>query len=808
MIVVTLLLTVFSTVLVGIQANSDCQLGNGSVTIKNVSRRLAIHLSNRSGELGCNLTFEYSWNIDATAGYRFDGFLYKLHSLTSADSVEYGVYYWSYGAESVKPDSCDTKSGKEIWALTLNNTSVRCNMPCSKYFPDLPSNCHKIDSVCIQRNAEDFHPLSANTRNISVPVYLGQRNDFSLMVYRHWKILSKYKDRLPTVFCRQELIENMGIEPAIATIYCNNSGTHSEWSYATGPPANFTQYAIFHEFPRNTYTVLFRWMDPYDIYPKYGSVTRYAVFVRGGEAEKNFVEEKDRNKDSFFYLSIKKVKVGKTSSITVTPHAGANAELNGYPFVKEFSVPEIKACEYRLHYCDNNADCTDLPDTNDTAAICTCRAGYTGNGMNVTLDDGNGCNDYDACLRSNICVEHSVCSDDPPPSMNAKCSCGSGYYGDGYSNGSGCKRVTSVVLLAIAVPLGLIAFATTFYCTKRIRHMKNGSRRLSKFFASSSGVKYIAPLPDVESPKRKSMTSDAFGQKYEISKELLQLKDILGRGNFGIVHKATLKTESGEIDVAVKSTTEPHSQEMEMEFLAEISLIISLGSHDNIMGIIGCCTTGSSPVYLITPFMKYGDLRHFLWDCREESNRTRDQIYILTEGNIYDIGQQVASGLEYVTGLRIIHGDIAARNVLVDEGLKCKISDFGLANDVYRYGVVKGAREKRVPIRWISPERMQEGKVPITWRSDVWSYGILLYEIVTLGATPFSNVSVQELFEKLQSGMRMSRPRSCSIFLYDIMKKCWEWTPSKRPSFKELKNIMGEAKINKGHVYANLIEGN
>uniref|UniRef100_H2Y4U1 Protein kinase domain-containing protein n=1 Tax=Ciona savignyi TaxID=51511 RepID=H2Y4U1_CIOSA len=177
--------------------------------------------------------------------------------------------------------------------------------------------------------------------------------------------------------------------------------------------------------------------------------------------------------------------------------------------------------------------------------------------------------------------------------------------------------------------------------------------------------------------------------------------------------------------------------------------MLNVGDHPNVLKVIGCCTT-MKPIMLVTEFLKYGDLLHFLWDSREVTKCDKDPAYHVTEKSLLQMAHQVATGMDYLTKSRIIHGDLAARNILVGEELTCKISDFGLANDVYRYGAIHGKSERCVPFKWISPERMMAGKLPITSKSDVWSFGNLMYEMITLGCMPHPDIESDKLLNKLK----------------------------------------------------------
>ncbi|XP_033107891.1 tyrosine-protein kinase transmembrane receptor Ror-like [Anneissia japonica] len=154
---------------------------------------------------------------------------------------------------------------------------------------------------------------------------------------------------------------------------------------------------------------------------------------------------------------------------------------------------------------------------------------------------------------------------------------------------------------------------------------------------------------------------------------------------------------------------------MKEDFLDEIRLINEIGSHDNILRVLGCCTL-EEPYYLITEYMEYGDLLHFLQKCQPKF-ALEDPIYDLQEENRLQIARQITRGMDYLSKTRYYHGDLAARNILVGTGLIVKVSDFGLADDIYQSGYKRLAPEKKRPVKWVSLETNMEGKCTI--KSDV-----------------------------------------------------------------------------------------
>ncbi|XP_078660786.1 fibroblast growth factor receptor homolog 1-like [Branchiostoma floridae x Branchiostoma belcheri] len=203
--------------------------------------------------------------------------------------------------------------------------------------------------------------------------------------------------------------------------------------------------------------------------------------------------------------------------------------------------------------------------------------------------------------------------------------------------------------------------------------------------------------------------------------------------------------------------------------------------------------------------MPYGDLKNFLLKCRKTTCVSQagyvpvgmaarnvqsdeglcDSMYDFKEKNVYQVAQQIANGMAYISQAGYVHGDLAARNVLVGEDLLVKIADFGLTTDIYERGYQRQDAEQRIPLRWMAPERLlREGRY--TSKSDVWSFGVVLYEIATLGNVPYPGVERTVLMEELRSGYREPRPPGLKQDLYDMMLRCWQWEEDHRPEFQEL----------------------
>ncbi|XP_072041668.1 fibroblast growth factor receptor 3-like [Amphiura filiformis] len=297
----------------------------------------------------------------------------------------------------------------------------------------------------------------------------------------------------------------------------------------------------------------------------------------------------------------------------------------------------------------------------------------------------------------------------------------------------------------------------------------------------------MIPLSTLFHEEEKEEKVEPVFAQLEMDRSMLTIEDELGSGQFGVVYKGFALGVGGNktkyIPVAVKGLKKNANQSIKEDFLDEIKLIIEIGSHPNILSIFGCITV-DEPYYLVTEFMEYGDLLHFLWRCREEEYMSADPIYNMTDVAKLQIAHQITRGMEYLSQTRYYHGDLAARNILVGKDLVVKISDFGMAEDIYMREYKRMAPERKRAVKWVSLETNTTGRCTI--KSDVWSFGIVLFEIYTLGGVPYPTMDAQTVLDKLLTGYRMEKPTNCPNDVYDVMLKCWSEKPDDRPHFREL----------------------
>ncbi|XP_034406527.1 platelet-derived growth factor receptor beta-like isoform X3 [Cyclopterus lumpus] len=337
-----------------------------------------------------------------------------------------------------------------------------------------------------------------------------------------------------------------------------------------------------------------------------------------------------------------------------------------------------------------------------------------------------------------------------------------------------------------------------------------------------------------------------YNSSWEVPRDNVILGQVLGSGAFGRVVMATI---SGRLPfhsttkAAVKMVKS--SSGAAQSLMSELKVLVLLGPHLNVVNLLGACTRGG-PVYLITEFCCHGDLVNYLQrnkhTFRQRETHTKSYsdggymdmtkedsvqyvamkelssadiqppVYktpytpadqqetpslllsdspLLSLTDLLSFSYQVSQAMDFLSSRRCVHRDLAARNVLVSEGKLVKICDFGLARDLVKDQdyIVRG--NKFLPVKWMSPESLFHNVY--SSQSDVWAYGVLLWEIFSLGVSPYPDLPLnQDFYSSLQRGYRMSRPEPAPINMYDLMKQCWDEKPEARPSFTSLVVSMGD----------------
>ncbi|ESO99524.1 hypothetical protein LOTGIDRAFT_63499, partial [Lottia gigantea] len=282
----------------------------------------------------------------------------------------------------------------------------------------------------------------------------------------------------------------------------------------------------------------------------------------------------------------------------------------------------------------------------------------------------------------------------------------------------------------------------------------------------------------------------------------LKIGRALGKGAFGVVNEAYAyggtSFDNKTFKVAVKRIKDTASGDEINSLKQELEQMKLIGSHANIISLYGFCKFRGQSM-IIMELAELGDLLTYL---KEKCSNSHNYVSVSADGNISEeetkqitedgelmsFAWQVAKGMSHMESLKCIHRDLAARNVLLATGPVAKISDFGLSRDVYENGYYLKETKGRLPFKWLSPEALLWGQ--FSSKGDVWSYGMLLWEITTLGASPYPGIPAENMADLHRSGYRMPRPPNCPKDLYDIMRGCWNEDPRKRPTFLKLCELM------------------
>ncbi|CAJ0589028.1 unnamed protein product [Cylicocyclus nassatus] len=247
--------------------------------------------------------------------------------------------------------------------------------------------------------------------------------------------------------------------------------------------------------------------------------------------------------------------------------------------------------------------------------------------------------------------------------------------------------------------------------------------------------------------------------------------------------------------VAVKMLPEYADDATRSEFLREIGLMKTIGYHERLVNMLACITE-SEPLCLVAELCSDGDLLNFLrerckymikldmeginyHDLPEDNNYNIEMVVTLKQLLMFAV--QISYGLEYLTSKGFVHRDVAARNILVNGKNSCKIGDFGLCRNLYADSLLYKSKGGRLPLKWMSPEAIR--RYEFSAQSDVWAFGVLLFEIITLGGSPYPLIPAECLLEFLESGGRIERPDNCPEDFYEVMLECWYFEPEKRPDF-------------------------
>uniref|UniRef100_UPI00398E7A96 ephrin type-A receptor 2 isoform X2 n=1 Tax=Pristiophorus japonicus TaxID=55135 RepID=UPI00398E7A96 len=263
----------------------------------------------------------------------------------------------------------------------------------------------------------------------------------------------------------------------------------------------------------------------------------------------------------------------------------------------------------------------------------------------------------------------------------------------------------------------------------------------------------------------------------EIHPSAITKQKVIGAGEFGEVYKGILKKGRKEIGVAIKTLKAGYTESQRIDFLSEAS-IMGQFSHHNVIHLEGVVTK-YKPLMIVTEYMENGALDAYL--------RSNDGDFSSLQ--LVGMLRGISSGMKYLSDMNYVHRDLAARNILVNSQLVCKVSDFGLSrvleDDTEGTYTTSGGK---IPIRWTAPEAIAYRK--FTSASDVWSFGIVVWEVLSYGERPYWDMSNHEVMKSINEGFRLPAPMDCPSAIYQLMMQCWQQERTKRPKFCDIVNIL------------------
>ncbi|XP_077977265.1 uncharacterized protein LOC144432841 [Glandiceps talaboti] len=455
-----------------------------------------------------------------------------------------------------------------------------------------------------------------------------------------------------------------------------------------------------------------------------------------------------------------------------------------------FAYINISGCpeHYWGRYCSKTCNCKNgglcdryngcLCSDGWTGDTCTeiCSAGWYGPNCKTACqcEHGAECDVKDgtcSCPEGSCgihCQEICSCEDSfkiPMCNASNECICL-----EGVSN----HKTSTPVWIPIVIVIALIVFSVIIVvCISLLR------KRKPPTLTSHQRLDNI----DIEAERMiKTLSQNIQVIQHEVPRSHLKLGSgiILGQGEYGHVERAEIVNSEGAKTVAVKTFSEEKAHLYNYrDFCHEVETLILLKGHENIIEFIGV-TLGEGPKYIIVEYAALGDLLDYL-----TSLRRWHVIPQVDESRLIQYSKDVAKALQFLREKKIVHRDVAARNILLTDGYVAKIGDFGLSRNVC---LTKGGYEKvpwaadqgPLPLKWMPVEFLSKGIFKP--EGDIWSFGVLMWEIATLGETPFFNVDALEFYRRLCRGERLERTRRCTKAGYHVMRQCWQSPPQLRPT--------------------------
>uniref|UniRef100_A0A671SGP0 Tyrosine-protein kinase receptor n=1 Tax=Sinocyclocheilus anshuiensis TaxID=1608454 RepID=A0A671SGP0_9TELE len=292
-----------------------------------------------------------------------------------------------------------------------------------------------------------------------------------------------------------------------------------------------------------------------------------------------------------------------------------------------------------------------------------------------------------------------------------------------------------------------------------------------------NGVLYASVNPEYFSAAEMYVPDE-----WEVEREKITMCRELGQGSFGMVYEGIAKgvvKDEPETRVAIKTVNESASLHERIEFLNEASVMKEFNCH-HVVHLLGVVSQGQ-PTLVIMELMTRGDLKSYLRSLRSAENTSSLPLPLKKK---IQMAGEIADGMAYLNANKFVHRDLAARNCMVAEDFAVKIGDFGMTRDIYETDYYRKGGKGLLPVRWMSPESLKDGV--FTTMSDVWSFGVVLWEIATLAEQPYQGMSNEQVLRFVMEGGLLDKPDNCPDMLFELMRMCWQYNPKMRPSFLEI----------------------
>ncbi|XP_062888883.1 ephrin type-A receptor 8 isoform X2 [Mobula hypostoma] len=346
-------------------------------------------------------------------------------------------------------------------------------------------------------------------------------------------------------------------------------------------------------------------------------------------------------------------------------------------------------------------------------------------------------------------------------------------------------NTTTIIWICFALVTGLIILLAMFICRKRRCGYSKAFQDPDeeKMYYQNGHLRFPDPkiYVDPHTYEDPGLAVREFAREIEASR--IKIEKVIGSGEFGEVCYGRLKLPAKrEIPVALKTLKVGYTEKQRRDFLSEAS-IMGQFDHPNIIRLEGVVTR-SKPVMIVTDYMENGSLDSFL--RKHDGQFTVIQLVGMLRG--------IAAGMKYLSDLGYIHRDLAARNILVNSNLVCKVSDFGLSRileddpDAAYTTTVRYCQGGKIPIRWTAPEAITYRK--FSSASDVWSYGVVMWEVTSYGERPYWNMTNRDVIRSVEEGYRLPAPMGCPAALHQLMLDCWQKDRNERPKFIQIVGVL------------------